>query len=132
MTTARQLAGPSPHDIDVALVDRPSGVRAVALALRALVLETLPGVSEVLDTKDGMIGYGAHQFGASGWGLVAIAPYKNWTNLQFVTGASLPDPTGLLEGAGKSMRHVRVHSVEDLEQKRTALVALLRAAAGID
>jgi hypothetical protein len=31
-------------------------------------------------------------------------------------GADLPDPEGLLEGGGKLLRHVKIRSLEDLEQ----------------
>jgi len=45
----------------------------------------------------------------------------------FLFGTSLPDPEGLLEGTGKNMRHVKVHTMEDLEQK--GLRNLVQAAA---
>jgi hypothetical protein len=34
--------------------------------------------------------------------------FKNHTNVGFFYGAHLDDPVGLLEGAGKNMRHVKV------------------------
>src|SRR5688572_10677664 len=111
MMAERQLASPSLDDITSAISDRSPAVRETALVMRALVLETLPGVNEVLDTHDGMIGYGAHQFGASGWGDVAIAAFTSWVDLGFIVGAALPDPAGLLEGSGKSTRHVKLRSV---------------------
>ena len=34
--------------------------------------------------------------------------YTSHVNVGFFYGADLPDPTGLLEGAGKSMRHIKL------------------------
>ena len=45
-----------------------------------------------------------------------ILPHKNWVNLGFYMGTSLPDPSGLMEGTGKKLRHVKVRSVEDAER----------------
>lgn len=41
-------------------------------------------------------------------GTVYIALQKNWVNLGFYQGASLPDPKALLEGTGKALRHVKL------------------------
>ena len=57
----------------------------------------------------------------------SFAPHKGWLNLNFVRGGDLPDPSGLLEGAGRKERFVRLEKEEDLE--REALAALIRAAA---
>jgi len=37
-------------------------------------------------------------------------------NLQLANGALLDDPTGLLEGTGKRVRHVKLRSVDDVER----------------
>ena len=44
----------------------------------------------------------------------------------FFHGASLPDPTGLLVGTGKSMRHVKLRP--GVTADAAALAALIRAA----
>jgi hypothetical protein len=41
-------------------------------------------------------------------------------------GVELPDPTGLLEGAGQRMRHVKIRTMADL--KKPALRKLIQAA----
>lgn len=53
-------------------------------------------------------------------------PAKNWVTLGFYRGTELPDPKGLLEGAGKVHRHVKLRTEEDVESP--ALHALLHAA----
>jgi hypothetical protein len=45
----------------------------------------------------------------------------------FLRGTALADPAGLLEGTGKSLRHVKVRTIEDLkklELKRLILAAV--------
>ncbi|MBL1197419.1 MAG: hypothetical protein HND51_24015, partial [Chloroflexi bacterium] len=49
-------------------------------------------------------------------GYTYILPHKNWVNLGFYTGATLPDPEGLMEGTGKKLRHVKIRSIEDAER----------------
>ena len=45
-----------------------------------------------------------------------ILPHKQWVNLGFFRGATLPDPDGLMEGTGAKMRHVKIRSLEDAEK----------------
>jgi hypothetical protein len=52
--------------------------------------------------------------------------FKAHVNVGFFMGAELDDPTGLLEGAGRRMRHVKVKPGVDLNI--TALSALIDAA----
>ncbi|HEY7723252.1 MAG TPA: DUF1801 domain-containing protein, partial [Pedococcus sp.] len=47
--------------------------------------------------------------------------------LMFHTGASLPDPEGLLEGEGETSRVARFADLADLARKRRALQELVRA-----
>ena len=44
--------------------------------------------------------------------LFAIIPHTAHVNLQLVDGVDLPDPTGIVEGTGKRIRHVKVRSAE--------------------
>ena len=48
---------------------------------------------------------------------------KNHVTLGFLRGAALRDQAGLLEGTGKSLRHVKLRLVEDLD--RPALQSLI-------
>ena len=47
-------------------------------------------------------------------------------NVGFFKGATLADPAGLLEGSGKSMRHVKLRAGEPVDA--TALQTLIEAA----
>jgi hypothetical protein len=52
--------------------------------------------------------------------------FKSHTNVGFFYGAHLDDPAGLLEGAGKNMRHVKVKPGRELDS--AALQGLIHAA----
>lgn len=55
-----------------------------------------------------------------------VGAFKAHVNVGFFHGTSLPDPAGLLEGTGKSMRHVKVRP--DRRVDADALQALVDAA----
>ncbi len=102
-------------------------MREIAQALRLLVADVYPGVTEVAWEKQRIIGYGigpkkmSEQF-------CYIAPLKNHVNFGFYYGADLDDPSGLLEGTGKSLRHVKIRSKSDVAKPE--LRQLLQQASG--
>jgi hypothetical protein len=55
-----------------------------------------------------------------------IAPQKNYVNLGFYHGVALKDPAGLLEGAGKRLRHIKIRAASEAATKD--VVNLLKAA----
>ncbi len=63
---------------------------------------------------------------AGGAAFAYVGAFKTHVNVGFYEGASLPDPSGLLEGAGKRMRHAKVRWGEPVDTK--ALNALIEAA----
>lgn len=50
-------------------------------------------------------------------GYVYIMPQLKWVNLGFYKGADLEDPEGLLEGRGKKLRHIKIHSLEAVDSR---------------
>ena len=50
-----------------------------------------------------------------------------WVQFGFLTGSSLKDPDGLLEGTGRYVRHIKVRKASDIDP--TAFGALLKQAA---
>jgi hypothetical protein len=46
-----------------------------------------------------------------------IAPQTKHVNLGFYHGAVLKDPAGLLDGAGKNLRHVKIRSLSEISTK---------------
>ena len=46
----------------------------------------------------------------------SVVVYPKWVLLYFLNGAVLPDPDGLLQGAGKVGRHIRLTSADKLDE----------------
>ena len=57
---------------------------------------------------------------------VYVGAFREHVNVGFFQGAELIDPSGLLEGTGKSMRHVKLRPESDIDA--TALRLLIREA----
>ena len=91
----------------------------------------MPDVRHEVDLVDGSIGYGARQYGYGGWGMAALQAHKGWVSLFFMQGAELEDAEGVLEGSGRLLRHVKLRSVEALEERSAAIRALVVAATRI-
>jgi hypothetical protein len=94
-------------------------LQPVAAGLRALIKAVAPQV------KEGVNPWGLPMFDSSGpFGYLMIG--KSHVTFGLYAGTSLDDPEKLLEGTGKSLRHVKLGSVEDL--KRAGLRKLLKSA----
>ena len=113
-----------PAEVQRLLDALPSSTRALALAVRKLVLATLPGdVIELADAKARVIGYG---YGTGYRDMVAtLILSKAGVKLGLAHGASLPDPSGLLEGSGKVHRYVAFTDLAHVG--RPAVKTLLRS-----
>ncbi len=90
--------------------DENPELRKVVRGLKNLVKATVPGIRETVNA----------------WGIPTFEaedPFcfymvgKNHVTFGFHYGTSLEDPQGLLEGTGKNIRHLKLRSLEDLEQK---------------
>jgi hypothetical protein len=112
-------------DLDTLLEQHTAEVRAVFVALRTLVREVMPEATEQIDMPDRLAAFG---FGPAG-GLrlrdlaVGLIPHAAHVNVQLADGALLSDPTRIVEGTGKRIRHVKCRSLDDVA--RPALRALL-------
>lgn len=112
-------------DTDALLERHSPAVREIFLALQSLVRDAMPGATEQLDLPDHLVAFG---FGPPGGvrmrGLtVALIPHASHVNVQLADGALLDDPTGIVEGTGKRIRHVKCRSLDDVA--RPALRSLL-------
>jgi len=90
-------------------------IRDLALALREIILEEAPDASESIYRVYTV----AIWFGFSGKMkdmFCYIATNAGHVNLGFPRGAALPDPNRVLEGEGKTMRHIKFASERDLER----------------
>ena len=99
-------------------------------ALRAKLRARLPGLSEIVYVYENqnalVISYSPTEHGYEG--LCSIALYPDRVNLFFAQGAQLSksDPSKLLQGRGKTVRHVVMNRVTDFD--RAEIQALMAAA----
>ena len=120
--TARTSAQKS--EADALLAAYPDAVRELADAARKALAKALPGATEGVDRSAKLLGY---SYGPGYKGLVCtLLLSKTGVKLGIFRGSELPDPAGLLRGAGKVHRHVQLRSPADLE--RPELKRLLAAA----
>ena len=108
-------------------------LKPIAQYLRNTIFEIDPDCVEVVRLGDRAATFGVGPKKMSE-GYCYIMPHKNWINLGFYKGASLPDPNAYFEGTGKQLRHIKVRTLEQaeeammrtyiqnaLEERRTAL-----------
>ena len=100
-------------------------VTGIAEQLRVLIIGLYPDVVEVPWPKQKIIGYGVGPKKMSEH-YCYIGAFKKHVNLGFYYGAILPDPQRLLEGTGKNLRHIKVNTLEAVDQP--AVRDMLRAA----
>jgi hypothetical protein len=91
--------------------------------LRALVKKTLPRSSESVNA------WGIPTFESDG-PICYFMSGKTHITFGFPRGTLLPDPHGLLEGTGKTFRHVKLRALDDL--RRPGLHELIVAAARLN
>ena len=105
--------------VDIWLAEGPVELRSIARKWFARMRERGDDVRELMHdgcpvacVEDAPFGY--------------VNAFRNHVNVGFFHGAMLEDPAGLLEGSGKSMRHVKLGPGRELED--TALGDLIDAA----
>ena len=100
-------------NLDEFLSAYPEDISKIAAALRDRILVIFPDAVETMDKNN--LGFG---FGRGYKDLVfVIMPYRSHVNLGIARGAELElsDELDLLEGSGKLHRHVKIRSVQELE-----------------
>ena len=119
------MATPLPSkEVADLLAPYPPEVRNLALAARSFIFKMIPDISEQVDLKARIIGYGYSPKYADT--VCMLMPTKAGVNLGIAYAMELPDPAKLLEGTGKLHRHVKLQSKADLQN--SALKSLLKAA----
>jgi len=109
--------------IDAYLEKKDAELSEVGQGLRRLMKKTVPG------TKESVNPWKLPTFESNG-PVCYFSIGKNHVTFGFLRGTSLPDPAKLLEGTGKGLRHVKLHSVDDL--RKPALKKLIQAAARLN
>ena len=120
------LIGPNePQDfVQITQAANPH-VQELAHAAKSIIEAVMPDVVEVVWPTQNIASYGVGPKKMSEH-FCYIALFKERINLGFYYGADLPDPTHLLEGTGKLLRHIKIARPSQL--KNPALHQLMAAA----
>jgi hypothetical protein len=100
-------------------------IQMIARALRACIASIHADLVEVAWPRQKIASYGVGPKKMSEH-YAYIGPYTKYVNLGFYHGVALEDPAGLLDGAGKRLRHINITSLSDVGKKE--LRSLLKAA----
>lgn len=100
----------------------PEATRATAIAVRDVVRRAAPDLVETMCM--GVPHWAGRDY------VLYLADYTHHVNLGFRKGAGIRDTTGLLEGTGKGLRHVKVRVGEPVPAKE--LTVLIRRAVALD
>jgi len=109
--------------IDAYVKRKDATLGEVAQGLRRLMKKTVPG------TKESVNPWKLPTFESNG-PMCYFSVGKDHVTFGLLRGTSLPDPAKLLEGTGKSLRHVKLRCVDDL--RKPALKKLIQAAARLN
>lgn len=101
---------------------QPSPQREILAELRRLIQETAPGLEE-------KVKWSAPWYEGND-NVVYLASQPKYATFGVCNGAQLSDRGELLQGTGKGMRHVKVHSLDD--ELRERLEELLEEAVAYD
>ena len=82
--------------------------------LRKVILKTFPGIKE--EMKWGVPVYGEGKY--------YLASLRDSVNIGFSIKGMSEDEKNLFQGSGKFMRHIKINSIEDIDEKR--IVKLLK------
>ena len=104
-------------------VAKAGKMQGVLKGLRALVKKTVAGCEEYVNP------WKIPSFDSNGT-VCGFMTGKEYVTFIFLRGAALPDPGKLLEGTGKSVRHVKVRTTADV--KKPALKKLILEAAKLN
>jgi len=105
----------------------PPAVQPLTLGARKLIHEELAPCHEHIFSmpRTVVLAYSATRKVIAD-GVCVVTAWRQHVTLGFSRGVDLADPAGILQGAGKAMRHVRLQSLEDVG--RPEIRALLRQA----
>jgi hypothetical protein len=104
------LTATKPQTWDAVLAEHDPVVADAARAIERLVVDAVPAAAVQFDPGNGLLAIGTSLKMRDL--LFAIIPHRAHVNLQLADGVDLPDPSGLIEGTGKRIRHVKIRSVE--------------------
>ena len=105
---------PGSKTTDTWIADLEPELRPVAIALRRLILDTWPDLTETIKWGNPVYEHGGK--------VCYLAATKAYVSLGFFNGAALTDAEGIaegiIEGTGKRMRHVKVRDLSAIVNQR--------------
>jgi len=104
---------------DLYLADQSPRNQRIIRALRAFVRRTAPELQESVKWGNGCWLQGKDP-------VSYVYSDEAWVQFGFIRGSALSDPRGLLEGNGQYVRHIKVRTLGDIDER--AFAALLRQA----
>lgn len=117
------------HSIETFLQRTPPRLQDIVLELRNIIASVAPDAAEVV-RWGGLSYYHEGRGGIVSAGICQIGLGADHVRLDFIHGAFLPDPQGLLHGTQKAKRFVRIESYEDAPWEH--LKELIAASAKFD
>jgi len=78
--------------------------------VRDIILKTLPGCEEKMTW--GVVAFAENKF--------YIVALKNRVHVGFAINGLSKEEISLFEGSGKTMRHIKIHSLADIDEKKLA------------
>jgi hypothetical protein len=112
------------ESFDALIASASPALRPVCEALRERIAALHKGFAEVVWPRLNMASYGVGPRKATEH-YAYIMVHASHVNLGFYHGATLPDPSGVLQGSGKKLRHIKLADVAATQAP--AITALLRA-----
>jgi len=95
-------------EIDNYIQKQPSPQKEICRELRALVVKVFPGVKEEMK-------WGVPTFADGKFYLVAL---KEHVNMGFSSEGLSREEIALFDGGGKTMKHIQIVGLEDIDKKR--------------
>lgn len=135
MTHLRALRDGGQGRLDNIIATRSPAMAKLTREVLAKLRPRFPGAVEMVYDKKNSLVIGFCPDDRASNVINSIAVYSKWINLYFFEGDALPDPEGLLQGEGTTVRSLRLTSADDLDRppvKALMAEALKRAQPKLD
>jgi hypothetical protein len=122
-------------DLDRIIAKQPPEMARLTKQVLAKLRPRFPGAVEMVYDKKRALVIGFCPDERASNVINSIGVYSKWINLYFFEGDTLPDPDGLLQGSGHTVRNIRITSSADLDHpavKALMAEALKRADPPLD
>jgi len=106
--------------VDEYIKKQKSLQKEICTRLRSIILTTYPDINEEMNV--GVPCYGSTK--EEPCGKYYIASLKDHVNLGFSLNGLTKQQQGLFEGSGKTMKHIKVYSVDEIDEKK--IIRLLK------